>query len=92
MTGAGELGYRHGMDTARDILLLRSAVLETPLNPGDMEAVERGAAAMFPVTAADLMPEYEGAALGQRLAELERRWIASGFDLDKDALLSGGDG
>lgn len=92
MTGAGELGYRHGVDTARDILLLRSAVLETPLNPGDMEAVERGAAAEFPVTAADLMPEYEGAALGERLAELERRWIASGFDLDKDALLSGGDG
>lgn len=92
MASAGELAYRHGFEVARDVLLLRSAVLEQPLAPADLQAAQAGADAVFPVTAADLMPEFEGAALGRKLAELEARWIASGFDLDKDTLLSGGDG
>jgi len=37
--------------------------------------------------AADLMPDYQGPALGKRLAELEDRWIASGFSLTKAQLL-----
>ncbi|WP_375174080.1 CCA tRNA nucleotidyltransferase [Pseudooceanicola sp.] len=92
MASAGELAYRHGFDLARDVLLLRSAVLQQPLVPGDLSAAQAGADAVFPVTAADLMPEVEGAALGRKLAALEARWIASGFDLDKDTLLSCGDG
>ncbi len=31
-------------------------------------------------------PGYSGEALGRRLAELEARWIASGFQLNRDAL------
>ena len=37
--------------------------------------------------AADLIPAYEGPALGARLAALEARWIASGFTLTREALL-----
>jgi poly(A) polymerase len=34
------------------------------------------------------MPAYEGPRLGQRLKELEQRWIDSGFTLTRDDLLA----
>lgn len=85
---APELGYRHGADMALDILLLRSALIGAALPTGTMAAIERGTEARFPVTARDLMPAYQGAALGQRMASLESRWIASGFRLTREELLS----
>lgn len=85
--GAGALGYRHGAEAARDILLLRAALLEMPLDPAALAAAETGASAVFPVSARDLMPGYQGPALGARLALLEERWIASGFALTREALL-----
>ena len=85
---AGELGYRHGAEAARDVLLLRAAMLETPLEAEALAQAEEGAARTCPVRPADLMPEYEGAALGAKLREIETRWIASGFTLDRDALLN----
>ena len=87
-----ELGYRLKEAAARDALLLRCAWSDQPWPEGAEEAITRGAAAHFPVTARDLMPEYGGAALGKRLAELENRWITSGFAGDKAALLSGDSG
>ncbi|MBF9042542.1 CCA tRNA nucleotidyltransferase [Rhodobacterales bacterium HKCCE4037] len=83
----GELGYRFGLEPARDMLALRAALQERTVTAADDAEVERGAAAEFPVEAADLMPGLEGPALGQRLRELEKRWIDSGFDLKKEALL-----
>jgi len=84
---AEALAYRLGADMARDVVLLNAALLETP-PAGDVEArLARGAAAVFPVKPADLMPKFSGAALGARLAELETRWIASGFALGRDELL-----
>ena len=53
-----------------------------------MVEVARGEAADFPVRAVDLAP-LTGPALGQRLAELRDRWIASGFTLDRRDLLAG---
>ncbi|MDA3859565.1 MAG: CCA tRNA nucleotidyltransferase [Roseovarius sp.] len=85
--GAPELGYRHGASDGLDILLLRAALFEQPLAPGAMDDLAHGAAAQFPVRAADLMPDYIGAALGARLAELEQRWIASDFRLGRDDLV-----
>jgi poly(A) polymerase len=89
-TGAGELGYRLGLVAARDVLLLRAALLGGPLDGIAMAQAETGAAAKFPVAAADLMPALTGAALGQRLAALETLWIASGFALTRAALLGQG--
>lgn len=86
--GPGELGYRYGSTTAQDVLLLRAAMLEMPFDPGDLVRAQNGAEARFPVKATDLMPEYQGAALGAKLAELEDRWIASGFALDRAELLT----
>ena len=87
-----ELGYRLKAEAGRDALLLRCAWLEQPWPEGAGAQIDHGAAARFPVTARDLMPEYSGAALGKRLAELENRWIAAGFAGDKAALLSGDSG
>ena len=82
-----ELGYRLGVTDGSDIVLLRAARHGRPLAPDAFDAVNRGAAAVFPVRAADLMPHHSGPALGQRLAELEARWIASGFTLTREELL-----
>ncbi|PVA10749.1 CCA tRNA nucleotidyltransferase [Pelagivirga sediminicola] len=87
ITDASTLGYRHGANAARDILLLRAAMLEMPLDNAALKAAHVGAGAVFPVTAKDLMPRYEGAALGARLKTLEARWIASGFALTRQDLL-----
>lgn len=86
--GAAELGYRHGADMARDVLLLRGALFEHAISPADLGDIVRGADARFPVSAADLMPQYQGAALGARLKALENRWIASGFALSREDLLA----
>lgn len=86
--GPGELAYRHGAQTARDVMLLRSAMAGQPLPDGLEREIATGAAAAFPVSAADLRPGLEGPALGARLRELEDRWIASGFALTRDDLLS----
>jgi poly(A) polymerase len=89
--GAGELGYRHGADMARGILLLRAAMLEMPLMSGSFAAVDHGAAATFPVKAADLMEafpgRFHGRALGDALRRLEALWIASDFTADRAALI-----
>ncbi len=84
---AAELGYRHGAALAAPIVILRAALMGMP-PPGEwVKEVEAGARAELPVRAVDLMPETSGPALGQRLAEIEARWIASGFKLDRAALL-----
>lgn len=83
-----ELGYRLGADMAGDVILLRAALLETPLDPDANKQIEFGAGAKYPVVAADLMPKYQGAELGKALANLEAKWIKSGFVLTKDQLLA----
>lgn len=81
------LAYVHGAETARDAVLLRWALLETPPSPDWPQQIASGAKAKFPVAAADLMPGLQGPALGARLKELEARWIASGFVLTREELL-----
>jgi len=84
---AAETGYRFGAGEGGDIVLLRAALLGTPLAPDAFDDLRRGAVAVCPVRAADLMPEHSGADLGRRLAEIETRWIASGFTLRREDLL-----
>jgi poly(A) polymerase len=85
--GPAALGYRYGAEAGLDILLLRAAILHIPIPEDAPAALARGAGAVFPVSAADLMPGLTGAALGTRLAALEERWIASEFTLDRADLL-----
>ncbi len=85
---AAELAYRNDAGFARDVILLRCALLETAL-PATLEAdLKLGAQAQFPVKARDLAGDYEGVALGKRLKGIETRWIASGFRLSRKELLA----
>ncbi|WP_045393407.1 CCA tRNA nucleotidyltransferase [Falsirhodobacter sp. alg1] len=79
-----EVAYRHGVTIACDAALVRGALIGTPV---DLAGIEDAAAAVCPVTAADLMPGLSGKALGERLRQIEATWIASGFRLGRDALL-----
>jgi poly(A) polymerase len=63
------------------------AMFEQPLN--GLNDVRRGAEAVFPLVAADLMPAYSGAKLGAALRDAKDRWIASDFALTKDDLIEG---
>ena len=85
---AAELGYRLGQDLAVDVILLRAAVMEAPVDNTDFSAAKNGGLQTFPVKAADLMPKLTGLALGQHLAKLEQRWIDSSFAETKEQLLA----
>ena len=87
MQPAHALGYRLGVEIAQGVLLLRAAVFETPLAEGAFDEAARGAAAVFPVKAADLMPEFSGVALGNKLRALEDAWIEGKFELTREQLL-----
>ena len=47
---AAELGFVLGEEEARDAILLRSALLETPLEPNWVAEIEKGSNAVFPVS------------------------------------------
>lgn len=87
-TSVAELGYRYGDEGGLHETLLRCALLEQPWSEDLRTQLHSGAAATFPVTAADLIPDFSGPALGKKLAELEARWIASGFTLTRTDLLA----
>ncbi|MDH5797595.1 MAG: CCA tRNA nucleotidyltransferase [Paracoccaceae bacterium] len=83
-----EIAYRHGSDAAVDVGLIRAVFAETRPEIGLRERADWAAEQVCPVVAADLMPDLKGAALGRKLKEIEHRWVASGFTLDRDALLT----
>ncbi|MDJ0640956.1 MAG: CCA tRNA nucleotidyltransferase [Paracoccaceae bacterium] len=87
---ARRLGYRLGLKLGADALLVTAASLGQDLPADALDGISFGAAQTFPVFAADLMPEYEGKALGDKLRALENTWIESGFTLLKEELLSEG--
>jgi len=83
----GVLGYRLGAEAGASAVLARAALTGAPPPEGWQADLVRGSAAKFPLRAADLAGQHQGAALGTQLRALEARWIASGFTLTRDALL-----
>lgn len=82
------LGWTLGATPGADVVLARAALFQQPL-PKDWQAdLRRGAESQFPVTAADLMPDYRGPALGAKLADLQARWLASDLRLTRERLLA----
>jgi poly(A) polymerase len=55
MAGPGELGYGTGPRLAADAVILRAAMAGALPEPAQLDAARRGAAARFPLRAADLM-------------------------------------
>lgn len=86
MKRPSHLGYLYGETLAVDMLLLRAAIYEQPIEASALLETKKGVSATFPVKAADLT-EFSGRALGERLRKLEQDWIASDFSLTRDALL-----
>lgn len=82
------LCWRFGPAIAVDVIHARAAMFSTPLPPNLSVDIDRGAQAVFPITSADLMPELSGPALGQRLRELQSRWLQSDLTLTRAELLS----
>jgi poly(A) polymerase len=84
------LAYRHGAEAAHAALLIRAAATGMPPPPGLEAEIARGAGAVLPLAAADLIAAGipPGPALGRALARAEAAWLASDFALDKDALLA----
>ncbi|MEP4035174.1 CCA tRNA nucleotidyltransferase [Pseudophaeobacter sp.] len=82
-----ELSYRLGRGIALQATVLRAALMEQPVSPYLGSDLARGAEAIYPLKAVDLMPDLSGAALGASLKQLESAWIASGFTLSKAELL-----
>lgn len=80
------LGYRLQEPLATDAILARAALTGQSPADGWRSEITRGAAALFPLRAADL-PGLGGAELGARLRDLEARWLASDLRLDKAGLL-----
>ena len=85
-SGPGELGYLLGVKRAIDVVVLRAAFGTEPPE-GWQDAMHTGANATFPIDASDLMPDYQGAALGDRLKTLEDEWIRSEFSATREELL-----
>ncbi|WP_108860538.1 CCA tRNA nucleotidyltransferase [Ruegeria sp. Alg231-54] len=84
-----ELGFRYGETDGLHEALLRCAFLEQPWLDSIKHDLNVGAGATFPIRATDLIPEFTGPALGKKLADLEAKWIASGFTLGREDLLGG---
>lgn len=73
---------------AIDALQIRAALLGQPPMPDALDAAQRGAAETFPLTAADLMPELQGPALGQALARARDLWRARKGAIAKSDLIA----
>jgi len=82
-----ECGYRL-RDLALKNLALVAARMGQDLDTKQVENAKNGMNASFPISASDLMPKFEGQALGQRLRELEQRWIDADFELSREQLLA----
>ena len=85
------LGWTLGAVPAQDVILCRAALFESPLPPDWHGEAQRGAQSVFPVSAADLMPEFQGPDLGARLKSLQNLWLDSNLTLDRGALLHSGE-
>jgi poly(A) polymerase len=80
-------GYLFGQEVAQNALLASAALLSTEVDPQSIGEITRGAKAVFPVSARDLMPEFTGKALGDRLRQLQEAWFKSGLRANKRDLL-----
>ncbi|WP_322893211.1 MULTISPECIES: CCA tRNA nucleotidyltransferase [unclassified Yoonia] len=84
-----ELAYRAGADAAINKAAITAAALGVELDAAIISKARFAAEQVFPLQAADLMPDLQGPALGKALKAAEQRWIDSGFTLSKSAVLAG---
>ena len=81
-------GYALGVEQGWSSWLLRAAWTEQRVTKAEKEAVRRGAQSVCPVSAADLMPRYQGPAVGAALQRAQDIWIARDMHMTKDEILA----
>ena len=81
------LGWQLG-HLAPDAILARAALIGIPPPEGWEDEVARGQVALCPVSAADLMPNLQGPALGARLKQIQAVWLQSNLRATREALLA----
>ena len=81
------LAFEHGAEIAVDRAAIEAASLGQEIAPEVLTQIAFAARQTFPISAADLMPKLQGAALGKALLKAKADWIASGFQLTKADLL-----
>jgi len=82
------MGYAIGGELAIEALMLRDVLAGQPVTQDAMDAARFANLQVFPIKAKDLMPMYEGKALGARLDHLKTQWIKSTFSMTKADLLA----
>jgi len=85
---AAELGYRHGLEAARDSILLAASLVPRDGIAEALDCAEFGAAQTLPIRSADLSGIWSGPALGKALKAAEQSWIDSGFTLSRHELVN----
>ncbi|MEK6217413.1 MAG: CCA tRNA nucleotidyltransferase [Boseongicola sp.] len=83
-----EIAWRYDVNTAWNAVLLQHAFAGQPLEKDIGAAIDSGAGAKLPVSAKDLMPRLQGAAIGKALQKLARAWIDSDFALTHSELMA----
>jgi poly(A) polymerase len=81
------LAFEHGADIAIDRAAIEAASFGQEIAPETITQISFAAKQTFPITAADLMPRLQGAALGKALQKAKADWIASNFQLTKADLI-----
>ena len=82
------VAFENGAEIATQAYLIRCAIAESLPDVSYVEQLTSAEQQRFPIVAANLMPAYQGPALGIRLAQLKTAWIASGFTMSKEELIS----
>ncbi len=85
-----DIAYRNDAGLATGAALIRAASTASLVTQDQFYLIARASASVFPLKARDLtMAGFDpGPNLGEALARAEAAWIASGFSLDKTALLA----
>ena len=88
MIPVAEIAYDHGAETAKQVLALRAALFQQAPDRAEIARVDEATHATFPLSPKDLMPDWQGVALGDALRTAKHMWIASDFKLRKSQILA----
>ena len=81
------LAFERGAEIAIDRAAIEAASLGHEISAEALAQINFAADQIFPISAADLMPRLQGAALGKALQKAKADWIASNFQLTKADLI-----
>jgi poly(A) polymerase len=82
-----EFSYYNGVELGLIYSLLQNSFEKLELNESLINQISSITKNLFPIKTSDLGPKYHGKEIGNKLNELEFKWIKSKFKLSKAQLL-----